>query len=170
MLARKTDAVSAGVGVALPAFIERAGGGVLVDVDGNHLIDMGSGIAVTTVGNANPMVADAVAEQAHAFTHTCFMVTPYEGYVAVCEQLNELTPGDSRQAQRAVQLRRRGGGERRQDRPLRDQATGGGGARTRLPRAHQPHDGADREEHAVQGRLRTVRARGLPSAHQLPVP
>lgn len=94
LLARKTDAVAAGVGVTLPAFIERAGGGVLVDVDGNHLIDMGSGIAVTTVGNANPMVADAVAEQAHAFTHTCFMVTPYEGYVAVCEQLNELTPGD----------------------------------------------------------------------------
>ncbi len=94
MLARKGNAVAAGVGVALPAFIERAGGGVLVDVDGNHLIDMGSGIAVTTVGNANPMVADAVAEQAHAFTHTCFMVTPYDGYVSVCEQLNELTPGD----------------------------------------------------------------------------
>jgi 4-aminobutyrate aminotransferase / (S)-3-amino-2-methylpropionate transaminase / 5-aminovalerate transaminase len=94
MLARKTEAVSAGVGVGLPAFIERAGGGVLVDVDGNHLIDMGSGIAVTSVGNANPMVADAVASQAHAFTHTCFMVTPYDGYVSVCEQLNELTPGD----------------------------------------------------------------------------
>ena len=27
------------------------------------------------------------------FTHTCFMVTPYEEYVAVAEQLNELTPG-----------------------------------------------------------------------------
>lgn len=94
MLARKTEAVSAGVGVGLPAFIERAGGGVLVDVDGNHLIDMGSGIAVTSVGNANPMVADAVATQVHAFTHTCFMVTPYDGYVSVCEQLNELTPGD----------------------------------------------------------------------------
>lgn len=94
MLARKTEAVSAGVGVGLPAFIERAGGGVLVDVDGNHLIDMGSGIAVTSVGNANPMVADAVATQVHAFTHTCFMVTPYDGYVSVCEQLNELTPGN----------------------------------------------------------------------------
>ena len=94
MMARKNQAVSAGVGVGLPAFIERAGGGVLVDVDGNHLIDMGSGIAVTSVGNANPMVADAVASQAHAFTHTCFMVTPYDGYVSVCEQLNELTPGD----------------------------------------------------------------------------
>lgn len=94
LLAKKTEAVSSGVGVGLPVFIERAGGGVLVDVDGNHLIDVGSGIAVTTVGNANPMVADAVAAQAHDLTHTCFMVTPYEGYVDVCEALNRLTPGD----------------------------------------------------------------------------
>jgi len=94
LMQRKTDAVSAGVGVVLPAFIERAGGGVLVDVDGNHLIDMGSGIAVTTVGNANPYVSDAVAAQAHEFTHTCFMVTPYMGYVEVSEALNRLTPGD----------------------------------------------------------------------------
>jgi 4-aminobutyrate aminotransferase/(S)-3-amino-2-methylpropionate transaminase len=94
LMQRKTDAVSAGVGVVLPAFIARAGGGVLVDVDGNHLIDMGSGIAVTTVGNANPYVSDAVAAQAHEFTHTCFMVTPYMGYVEVSEALNRLTPGD----------------------------------------------------------------------------
>jgi 4-aminobutyrate aminotransferase/(S)-3-amino-2-methylpropionate transaminase len=94
LLARKDGAVSAGVGVTLPVFIEKAGGGVLVDVDGNSLIDLGSGIAVTTVGNANPYVADAVAMQAHAFTHTCFMVTPYVGYIEVCEALNRLTPGD----------------------------------------------------------------------------
>jgi 4-aminobutyrate aminotransferase/(S)-3-amino-2-methylpropionate transaminase len=66
----------------------------LVDADGNHLIDMGSGIAVTTVGNANPEVARRVQEQVENFTHTCFMVTPYEGYIAVCEALNELTPGN----------------------------------------------------------------------------
>ncbi len=94
LLARKDGAVSAGVGVTLPVFIEKAGGGVLVDVDGNSLIDMGSGIAVTTVGNANPYVADAVARQVHEYTHTCFMVTPYAGYVEVCEALNRLTPGD----------------------------------------------------------------------------
>ena len=66
---------------------------VLVDVDGNSLIDLGSGSAVPSVGNAAPRVVAAVAEQAARFTHTCFMITPYEGYVAVCERLNELTPG-----------------------------------------------------------------------------
>ncbi|MBK9741071.1 MAG: 4-aminobutyrate--2-oxoglutarate transaminase [Actinobacteria bacterium] len=92
--ARKTEAVSNGIGVMLPVYIAKAGGGVLVDVDGNSLIDMGSGIAVTTVGNANPDVVEGVARQVADFTHTCFMVTPYSGYVEVCEALNRLTPGD----------------------------------------------------------------------------
>jgi 4-aminobutyrate aminotransferase/(S)-3-amino-2-methylpropionate transaminase len=91
--ARKTAAVAAGVGTTLPVYIERAAGGILVDVDGNQLIDFGSGIAVTSIGNAAPRVVDAVREQVGDFTHTCFMVTPYEEYVAVAEQLNELTPG-----------------------------------------------------------------------------
>jgi 4-aminobutyrate aminotransferase/(S)-3-amino-2-methylpropionate transaminase len=93
-LARRQRWVAAGVGTTLPVFVEAAGGGVLRDVDGNHLIDLASGIAVTGVGNAAPEVAGRVAAQAGAFTHTCFMVTPYDGYVDVCEQLAELTPGD----------------------------------------------------------------------------
>ena len=92
--ARKTAAVAAGVGVTLPVYVVRAGGGVLVDADGNQLIDFGSGIAVTSVGNAAPRVVAGVRAQVEAFTHTCFMVTPYEGYVEVCEALNRLTPGD----------------------------------------------------------------------------
>jgi 4-aminobutyrate aminotransferase/(S)-3-amino-2-methylpropionate transaminase len=91
--ARKTAAVASGVGTTLPIYVTEAGGGIVVDADGNQLIDFGSGIAVTSVGNAAPRVVDAVQQQIAAFTHTCFMVTPYEGYVAVAEKLNELTPG-----------------------------------------------------------------------------
>ena len=94
LMARKSAAVAGGVGTTMPVFAAQAGGGVLVDVDGNSLIDLGSGIAVTTVGNSAPRVVAAVQEQVAAFTHTCFMVTPYEGYVAVAEALNRLTPGD----------------------------------------------------------------------------
>jgi 4-aminobutyrate aminotransferase/(S)-3-amino-2-methylpropionate transaminase len=93
-LARKKTYVADGVGTTLPVFIEAAGGGVLLDADGNSLIDLGSGIAVTTVGNAAPEVVRRVQDQVAAFTHTCFMVTPYDGYVDVCEALAELTPGD----------------------------------------------------------------------------
>jgi 4-aminobutyrate aminotransferase/(S)-3-amino-2-methylpropionate transaminase len=91
---RRNSVVAGGVSTVLPVFVEAAGGGVLRDVDGNTLIDLGSGIAVVSVGNAAPAVVRRVSEQVAAFTHTCFMVTPYEGYVDVCEQLGLLTPGD----------------------------------------------------------------------------
>ncbi|WP_096286607.1 4-aminobutyrate--2-oxoglutarate transaminase [Mycobacterium ahvazicum] len=90
---RRASAVSHGVGISLPVFVARAGGGIVEDVDGNRLIDLGSGIAVTTIGNSAPRVVDAVREQVAEFTHTCFMVTPYESYIAVAEELNRITPG-----------------------------------------------------------------------------
>jgi 4-aminobutyrate aminotransferase / (S)-3-amino-2-methylpropionate transaminase / 5-aminovalerate transaminase len=90
---RKTAAVARGVGTTMPVFAKRAAGGILEDVDGNRLIDLGSGIAVTTIGNSSPRVVAAVSAQVAEFTHTCFMITPYSGYVEVCEQLNRLTPG-----------------------------------------------------------------------------
>ncbi|MEV6417767.1 4-aminobutyrate--2-oxoglutarate transaminase [Kribbella sp. NPDC051718] len=91
---RKTAAVAQGVGTIMPVYAAAAGGGVVVDVDGNSLIDFGSGIAVTTVGNSAPALVAAVQDQLAAFTHTCFMVTPYDGYVRVAEALNRITPGD----------------------------------------------------------------------------
>jgi 4-aminobutyrate aminotransferase/(S)-3-amino-2-methylpropionate transaminase len=94
LLERKAAAVAAGVAHTAPIAAVAAGGGVIVDADGNSLIDLGAGIAVTSVGNAHPKVVEAVQRQAAAFTHTCFMISPYEGYVAVAEALNRLTPGD----------------------------------------------------------------------------
>ncbi|MFI1739637.1 4-aminobutyrate--2-oxoglutarate transaminase [Streptomyces sioyaensis] len=92
--ARKQATVAGGVGAVLPVFVKRAGGGVLEDVDGNSLIDFGSGIAVTSVGNSAEAVVRRATAQLQAFTHTCAMVAPYEPYIEVCEQLAELTPGD----------------------------------------------------------------------------
>ncbi|WP_435831748.1 4-aminobutyrate--2-oxoglutarate transaminase [Catellatospora methionotrophica] len=92
--ARRVDAVARGVGSVLSSYVDHAGGGTLTDVDGREWIDFAAGIAVTNVGNSAPAVVAAVREQVERFTHTCFMVTPYESYVAVCEQLNALTPGD----------------------------------------------------------------------------
>ena len=94
LLERKAAAVAAGVGHTAPISAVAAGGGVVVDADGNSLIDLGSGIAVTGVGNSHPAVVAAIQDQAARFTHTCFMVSPYEGYVAVAEALNRVTPGD----------------------------------------------------------------------------
>jgi len=93
IIKRRSEAVSASLGMALPAVITHASGGILLDIDGNQFIDMGSGIAVVNVGNSAPAVVHRVQKQVSEFTHTCFMIAPYEGYVEVCEQLNELTPG-----------------------------------------------------------------------------
>src|ERR1700689_2570052 len=91
---RRQAVVSAGLTQGFPIYIERAEGAILVDVDGNQVLDLGSGIAVTSIGHAVPELVDAVSAQVAAFTHTCFMVVPYESYVEVCEELAALTPGD----------------------------------------------------------------------------
>ena len=90
---RRQAVVSAGLTNGFPIYIERAEGAILVDVDGNQILDLGSGIAVITIGHAVPELIEAVSAQVAAFTHTCFMVTPYESYIEVCEALADLTPG-----------------------------------------------------------------------------
>jgi len=91
---RRSAAVAPGLSSVLPLYVEEASGAVLVDVDGNSLIDLGAGIAVVSVGHAAPAVVDAVRAQIGRFSHTCFMVNPYEAYVEVCESLNARTPGE----------------------------------------------------------------------------
>ncbi|RKF25732.1 4-aminobutyrate--2-oxoglutarate transaminase [Micromonospora globbae] len=90
---RRQAAVARGVGSTVTSYVDRAAGGTITDVEGREWIDFAAGIAVSNVGNAAPRVVAAVREQVERFTHTCFMVAPYESYVAVCEQLNALTPG-----------------------------------------------------------------------------
>ena len=92
-LKRRSESTSAGLGMAIPVVIERASDAILLDIDGNQIIDLGSGIGVVNVGNTAPRVVDRVIEQVQAFTHTCFTVAPYMGYIEVCEKLNALTPG-----------------------------------------------------------------------------
>ena len=94
MIKRRAEAVSSSLGMAIPVVVERAGGGVIVDIDGNSIIDLGAGIAVVNVGNSAERVVKNVIEQVNAFTHTCFMIAPYAGYIEVCEALNRLLPGD----------------------------------------------------------------------------
>ena len=150
--ARKLASVSAGIGTMLPVYVDRAGGGILVDVDGNHLIDFGSGIAVTTVGNAAPEVAAAVQRQVADFTHTCFMVTPYEEYVAVCEKLAELTPGDHEK--RSVLLN--SGAEAVEN-------------AVKIARHHTGRDGIVVLEHAYHGRTNltmALTAKNMPYKHR----
>ena len=135
--------MSRGAGTLANIYMERGSGAILVDVDGNQLIDLGCGIGVTTIGHAHPEVAAAAAEQAGKLTHTLFTVTPYENYVRVAEKLAELTPGDfekhsilvnsgAEAVENAVKIARKYTGRRAIVEP-----------RPRVPRPNQPHDGDD---------------------------
>lgn len=90
----RLNQVGHGVGTTLPVYIDSAHGAIMVDVDGNQLIDLGSGIGVTTIGHTNQAVVQAVSEQVAKLTHTLFTVTPYLPYVEVCEILNRHMPGN----------------------------------------------------------------------------
>jgi 4-aminobutyrate aminotransferase len=93
LMTRKAAATPRGVGVMGSFFAERALGAELWDVQGQRYIDFAGGIAVMNVGHGHPKVVAAIQAQAQRFTHTCYQVVPYEGYIALAEKLNQLTPG-----------------------------------------------------------------------------
>ena len=93
LMARKAAATPRGVGVMGSFFAERAEGAELWDVEGQRYIDFAGGIAVMNVGHGHPKVLAAIEAQLRRFTHTCYQVVPYEGYIALAEKLNQLTPG-----------------------------------------------------------------------------
>ena len=101
---RRSEEVSGGLGIAFPAVIASTGVAILVDLDGNQIIDMAAGIGVNNIGNSAQRVVDRVIEQVQAFSHTCFTVVPYQGYIDVCAKLNALTPGTHKKKSVLVNL------------------------------------------------------------------
>jgi 4-aminobutyrate aminotransferase / (S)-3-amino-2-methylpropionate transaminase / 5-aminovalerate transaminase len=91
---RRAAVIPVGVASAIPVYIERAHDAIVVDVDGNQFIDLGSGIGVMTIGHTNAAVVEAASRQLGEVTHAMFTITPYESYVRVAELLAEHTPGD----------------------------------------------------------------------------
>jgi 4-aminobutyrate aminotransferase / (S)-3-amino-2-methylpropionate transaminase / 5-aminovalerate transaminase len=94
LMQRRRNAVPRGVYHSTPVFAARAEGALIEDVDGNTFIDLAGGIGCVNVGHRAAPVVAAIAEQASRYLHTCFSVSPYEGFVEVAERLNALTPGD----------------------------------------------------------------------------
>jgi 4-aminobutyrate aminotransferase/(S)-3-amino-2-methylpropionate transaminase len=90
---RRKNAVPRGVSNSLAVYADRAANAELWDVEGKRYIDFASGIAVLNTGHVHPRVKEAIARQLDRFIHTCFQVTPYESYIELAEQLNELAPG-----------------------------------------------------------------------------
>ena len=93
LVARRQAAVARGVSMVHPVFIERAENALVWDGDGRRYIDFAGGIAVLNTGHRHRRVLEAVRAQLDKVTHTCFQITGYEPYIALCERLNALAPG-----------------------------------------------------------------------------
>ena len=95
---RRNNVIAKGFGSSTSKYVAHAKGAVITDVEGNEYIDFAAGISVMNVGHSHPKVVKAIKDQAEKFTHTCFMVTPYESPIALAEKLSEAVPGDSKKA------------------------------------------------------------------------
>ncbi len=93
LMARKAAATPRGVGVMGTFFADHAENSELWDVEGRRFIDFAGGIAVMNTGHRHPKIVAALQAQLERFTHTCYQVVPYEGYIALAEKLNAMTPG-----------------------------------------------------------------------------
>lgn len=94
LLQRRADAVARGVSQIHPIVAERTQGCTVVDVEDREYLDFSGGIAVLNTGHLHPKVVAAVQAQLGKLTHTCFQVLAYEPYIALCERINALVPGD----------------------------------------------------------------------------
>ncbi|HXR20384.1 MAG TPA: 4-aminobutyrate--2-oxoglutarate transaminase [Steroidobacteraceae bacterium] len=92
---RRAAAVARGIANSLSVYAQRAENAELWDVEGRRYIDFASGISVLNTGHRHPRVVAALQQQLGELTHACFQVTPYESYVALCERLNALAPGQT---------------------------------------------------------------------------
>lgn len=94
LLQRREGAVARGINQMHPVYIQRAENAVIYDVNNRRYIDFSGGIAALNTGHLHPKIIAAVERQLHQFTHSCFAATPYESYIAVCERINALMPGN----------------------------------------------------------------------------
>lgn len=90
---RRLAATPRGVGVMAGFYVDRALNAEVWDIEGNRYIDFAGGIAVLNTGHRHPALVAAIEAQLKRFTHTCYQVLPYEGYVTLAERINALTPG-----------------------------------------------------------------------------
>lgn len=94
IIERRKNAMPLGLAKSTDIAIDSAEGGVVIDVDGNTLLDFAGGIGMMNIGHNNKHVVDAMKEQLNKYTHICSLVATPEPYVELAELLNRLTPGN----------------------------------------------------------------------------
>ncbi|MCI1880766.1 MAG: 4-aminobutyrate--2-oxoglutarate transaminase [Sporolactobacillus sp.] len=86
--------VAAAVGNGNRHIAAKAKGAVITDIDGRKFIDFAGAIGVQNVGHCHPKVVEAVKKQLDDYIHPGFNVIMYPSYIALCEKLCQITPGN----------------------------------------------------------------------------
>ena len=73
-----------------PIALDHGEGATVWDVEGKKYIDLGSGIGVNCLGYNNPVIVDAITNQAHKLMHVSNLFTT-EPMVQVAKKLVEKT-------------------------------------------------------------------------------
>ena len=166
----RSTVMAKGFASGKPIYIASAKGAMIYDVEGNEYIDFGGGIAVMNVGHSNPKVVQAIKDQAEKFTHTCFMVTPYEVAVKLAREALQDSPRARPRNARSSSTRRRGSGKRGKDRPLLHQKAGHRRPGSCLPRQDPAHHDHDQQGQTLQVGFRTLCPGGLHDPERLLLP
>ena len=140
---RGEAAVAQPLRVYLPVFVADARNATITDVDGNTFIDFAGGVGVCNVGHGHPRVVEAIQEQAARFVHTDFTVVPVPVVCRARRAAGRARPDLRPDPCGVLQLRRRGRGERRQDRASRHRPAGRDRLRRRVPRSHDARNDDD---------------------------
>lgn len=100
LVARREAVGARGAAKLTDLAVERAHGAVVIDADGNALLDFAGGIGTLAVGHTPEPLVRALQGQAEQLVHMCAIVASYEPYVALLERLVAIAPGAH--AQKAV--------------------------------------------------------------------
>lgn len=93
---RRKKVVPDALGIFNPSSVQYAHGSVMIDADGNELIDFAGGIGVLNAGHCPAPVVKAIQDQAEQLIHSSFNVAVYPAYLDLAEKMAELLPhGDA---------------------------------------------------------------------------
>jgi len=89
---RRKQLVPNAVGIFNPSSVVEAHGAIMIDADGNELIDFAGGIGVINAGHCPPPVVAAIQQQAEKLIHSSFNVALYEVYLDLATEMVKLLP------------------------------------------------------------------------------
>ncbi|WP_397451146.1 aspartate aminotransferase family protein [Pseudomonas sp. NA-150] len=87
-----TAAISGSISMVHPITLDHGKNAEVWDEDGKRYIDFVGGIGVLNLGHCNPLIVDAIREQATKLTHYCFNAVPHGPYKQFMARLAEFIP------------------------------------------------------------------------------